>query len=85
MILHYTLRCIALISIIGEKNCHVHVSKLKGQSETKRSSVGRKMRLFSAEVNHSAEPKSLLPRFLTPVHAADLHLLHVHIHEGRPV
>ena len=85
MILHYTFRCIALISIIGEKTCQVHVSKLKGQSETKRTSVEKKARLLSTEVNHSVEPKSLHPRCCTPVHAADLHELHVHIHEGRPV
>jgi len=84
MILHYTLRCIALISIIGGKTWQLHVSKLKAQSETKRTSGEKKARLLSAEANPSAEPKSLHP-CCTPVHPADLHELHVHIHEGRPV
>ena len=84
MILHYMLRCIALISIIGGKTWQVHVSKLKTQAETKRTSGEKKAHLLSAEGTHSAEPKSLHP-CCTPVHTADLHELHVHIHEGRSV
>ena len=84
MILHYTLRCIVLISIICGRTWQLHVSKVKIQTETKRSIDEKKARLLSEEGNQSAEPKSLHP-CCTPVDTADLHELHVHIHEGRPV
>ena len=84
MNLHYILRCIVLISIIGGKTWQLHVSKVKAQTETKRTIDEKKTRLLSEEGNQSAEPKSLLP-CCTPVDTADLHELHVHIHEGRPV
>lgn len=77
MMLHYTLRCIALISLIGQ----VQVSTLKTQAETKRASGEKRTHLLSAEGTHSAEPKSL-HQCCTSVHAADVHELHVHIHEG---
>lgn len=83
MIRHYTLRCIVLISIIGGKTWQLHVSKVKTQTETKRTIDEKKARLISEEGNQSAEPKSLHP-CCTPLHNADLHELHVHIHEGNP-
>lgn len=73
MMLHYTLRCIALISLIGQNTWQVQVSTLKTQAETKRAR--------DTEGTHSAEPKSL-HQCCTSVHAADVHELHVHIHEG---
>ena len=84
MNLHYILRCIVLISIIGGRTWQLHVSKVKTQTETKRAIDEKKARLLSEERNQSVEPKSLHP-CCTPVHTADLHELHVHIHEGRPV
>lgn len=84
MILHYTFRCIALISIIGGKTRQVHISKLKAQTETQLTSGEKKAHLLSVDADHSAEPKSLHP-CCSPVHAPDVHELHVHIHEGRPV
>ena len=86
MILHYTLRCVVLISIIAGKTWQLHVSKDQTQTETKRTIDEKKASLLSEEGNQSAELKSLHPSSLyTPVHTADLHELHVHIHEGRPV
>lgn len=81
--LHYTLRCIALISIIfiGQNTWQVQVSRLKTQAETKRASGEKRTHLLSAEGTHSAESKSL-HQCCTPVHTADVHELHVHIHEG---
>ena len=84
MILHYTLRCIVLISVIGGKTWQLNVSKVKTRTETKRTIEEEKARLLSKEGNQSAEPRSLHP-CCTPVHTADLHELHVHIHEGKPV
>ena len=77
MILHYTFRCIALISIIGGKTWQVHISKLKALTETKSTSDEKKAHLLSAE------RKSLHP-CCSPEHVPDVHELHVHIHEGRP-
>ena len=84
MIMHYTLRYIVLISFIGGKTWQLNVSKVKTQTETKRTIDKEKARLLSEEGNQSAEPRSLHP-CCTPVHTADLHELHVHIHEGKPV
>ena len=86
MVLPYMLRCLALIAIIGGKTLQVHTTKLKVQTEAKRTSGEKKANLLATK--HSAEPKDGHPCCF-PVHAPvkqpDVHELHVHIHESKSI
>lgn len=83
------LRCIVLISIIGDKSRQGHTTQLKIQTEAKRTSGQKKANLQAVNVNHSKEPKD--PHICCfPVHPQihphpDMHELHVHIHERKSV
>ncbi|XP_078382968.1 uncharacterized protein LOC144665586 isoform X1 [Oculina patagonica] len=83
MALRYILRCIALIFIIGGKSLQAHTTKVKAQTDGKRTSGEKKANLLAADANHSAEPKDGHGHpCCFPVHTPpDVHELHVHIHE----
>ena len=83
------LRCIVLISIIGDKTRQVHTTQLKSQTEATRTSRQKKGNLHLADANHPEEPKDRRTCCF-PVHPQvhpypDMHELHVHIHERKSV
>ena len=79
------LRCIVLISIIGDKTRQVHTTQLKSHTEAKRTSGQKKGNLHPADANHPEEPKDRRTCCF-PVHPhPDMHELHVLIHERKSV